>query len=138
MSTLNLEINEKRYGRLLAEARPTIIKTVAENERLLRVIEGLLKKGEANLSAEEEALLELTVRLVEDFEEREYPIAASAPHELVGFMLEQRGLTAKDLWPVLGSRGRVSDLLAGKREISKEQAKKLAEFFLVGVELFVG
>jgi antitoxin component HigA of HigAB toxin-antitoxin module len=38
---------------------------------------------------------------------------------------------------VLGTKSRVSELLAGKREISKEQAKKLAAFFHVGVELFI-
>jgi antitoxin component HigA of HigAB toxin-antitoxin module len=38
---------------------------------------------------------------------------------------------------VIGSRGRVSEIVAGKRPVSKEQAKKLAEFFHVGVDLFI-
>ena len=56
---------------------------------------------------------------------------------MVAFLLEQRGLASKDLWPVVGSKSRVSEILAGKRAITKEQAKKLAEFFHVGVELFI-
>jgi HTH-type transcriptional regulator/antitoxin HigA len=56
---------------------------------------------------------------------------------MVAFLLEQRGLAPKDLWPVIGSKGRVSEILAGKRSISKEQAKKVAEFFHVGVNLFI-
>jgi len=38
---------------------------------------------------------------------------------------------------VVGSKSRVSEILAGKRQMTKEQAKKVAEFFHVGVELFV-
>ena len=137
MNTLTLELNERRYSKLVAEARPTVIQTEAENERLLGLIEGLMAKGEGRLSAEEETLLDLLSRLVEDFERKQYPFAASAPHEMVAYLLEQRGLTAQALWPVLGSKGRVSELLAGRREISKEQAKKLAAFFGMQVGLFL-
>ena len=55
---------------------------------------------------------------------------------MVAFLLEQRGLSSKDLWPVIGSKGRVSEILSGKRDISKEQAKTLAEFFHVRPDLF--
>jgi HTH-type transcriptional regulator/antitoxin HigA len=56
---------------------------------------------------------------------------------MVAFLLDQRGLTASGLWPVIGSKGRVSEILSGKRGISKDQAKKLAAFFHVGVDLFL-
>jgi HTH-type transcriptional regulator/antitoxin HigA len=56
---------------------------------------------------------------------------------MVAFLLEQRGLKPSELWPVLGSKGRVSEILAGKRSISKDQAKKLAAFFHVGVGVFI-
>jgi len=52
-------------------------------------------------------------------------------------LLEQRGLAPKDLWAVIGSKSRVSEILAGKRSISKAQAKKLAVFFHAGVDLFI-
>jgi len=114
-----------------------VIKTEAENDRLLAIVESLLKKGEDQLAAEEDALLELLTGLIHDFESRAYPIPKSDPHKMVAFLLEQRGLKASDLWPVVGSKGRVSEILAGKRAISKEQAKKLAAFFRVRVELFI-
>jgi HTH-type transcriptional regulator/antitoxin HigA len=56
---------------------------------------------------------------------------------MVAFLLEHRGLRPSDLWPVIGSKGRVSEILAGKRSISKEQAKKLAQFFRVRADLFL-
>ena len=137
MTTVTEDLDLKRYGRLLAKALPAVIKTEAENERLLAIVESLLKKGEGRLTAEEDALLELLTGLIHDFESRAYPPAKSEPHEMVAFLLEQRGLRASDLWPVVGSKGRVSEILAGKRAISKEQAKRLAVFFRVRVELFI-
>ena len=96
-----------------------------------------MAKGEDSLTPEEDALLELLVDLVHDFEERRYPLPSSPPHKMLAFLMEQRGLKPGDLWPVVGSKSRVSEILSGKRTISKEQAKRLAAFFHVGVELFV-
>jgi HTH-type transcriptional regulator / antitoxin HigA len=51
--------------------------------------------------------------------------------------MEARDLTQKDLWKVFGSKGIASEVLHGKRAISWTQTKKLADFFHVGVELFI-
>jgi len=121
-----------------AEAMSTgLINLGAENDRMLEIVEGLLEKGENNLPAEEDALLELLLDLVHDFEGKHYPLSPSPPQRMVAFLLEQRGLTPGALWPVLGSKSRVSEILSGKREISKDQARKLAAFFHVGVQLFI-
>ena len=137
MSTTTIDLDTKRYGRLLAKALPTVIKSEDDNNRMLAIIEDLMAKGEDGLTAEEDALLELLVDLVHDFEEKHYPLPSSPPHRMVAFLLEQRGLKPSALWAVLGSKGRVSEILSGKRAISKEQARKLAAFFHVGVELFI-
>ncbi|MFN3323399.1 MAG: type II toxin-antitoxin system HigA family antitoxin [Bryobacteraceae bacterium] len=137
MNTTAEELDLKRYGRLLAKAVPRVIRTEGENERALAIVESLMEKGEKNLTPEEDELLDLLVDLIHDFEEKAYPIPKSEPHKMVAFLLEQRGLAPKDLWPVLGSKSRVSEILAGKRSISKDQARKLAEFFHVGADLFI-
>lgn len=51
--------------------------------------------------------------------------------------MEQRGLKPTDLIPVLGSKSRVSEALAGKRGVNKAQAKNLAAYFEVGVQVFL-
>lgn len=130
-------LDEKRYGKLLLKTLPKVIETKAENDRMLAVVEAFLEKGEAALTQEEGALLELLTGLIHDFESKAYPIPRSAPHEIAAYLLEVRGLQPRDLWPVLGSKSRVSEMLSGRRSIGKEQAKKLAEFFHVGVELFL-
>jgi HTH-type transcriptional regulator/antitoxin HigA len=137
MTTITADLDTKQYGKLLAKAAPRVIKTEEENDRMLAIVESLLSKGEDRLTAEEEALLELLTDLIHDFELKAYPLERSEPHAMLAFLLEQRGLKPIDLWPVIGSKSRVSEILAGKRSISKQQARKLAEFFRVGVELFI-
>jgi HTH-type transcriptional regulator/antitoxin HigA len=138
MGSLIETIDEKRYARLLAKAAPRVIKTEEENDGALAIVESLMEKCERNMTPEEGELLDLLTNLIRDYEATAYPPREkSKPHKMVAFLLEQRGLIAKDLWPVIGSKGRVSEILAGKRPISKDQAKRLAEFFRVGVELFI-
>ena len=138
MGYLTATIDLKRYGRLLAKAAPRVIATEEENGRAIAIVESLVQKGERSMTPEEDALLDLLTNLIRDYEAMAYPRREeSSPHEMVAFLLEQRGLAPKDLWPVIGSKGRVSEILAGRRSISKEQAKKLAEFFQVRADLFI-
>jgi len=130
-------IDERRYGRLLARALPAVIETDAENERMLDKVEALMDKGEKR-SAEEDKLLVLMARLVEDFEARNCPIHEPTPGRLLAYMIEQRGLKQVDLLPVLDcSKSFMSEMVSGRREISKANAKKLAAFFGKPVELFI-
>jgi len=132
-----VEIDAKRYGQLLAMARPARIRDEKENERILAEIERLIDKGEGKLTPEEDALFDLMVFLVEDFDSRTYPIPDAPPFEVLQFLMEQHGLKQADLVPILGSRGHVSDIVNGKRGISKHHAKQMGEFFHVSAEVFL-
>jgi HTH-type transcriptional regulator/antitoxin HigA len=129
-------IDPGRYRRLIAAVSPALIETEEENERVLAIIEKLMAKTEKR-SPEEEAILNLLVHLVEQFEEKAFPTGQAAPAEMIAFLLEQRGLKPIALAEVLGSRGRVSEILGGKRSVSKDQAKRLAEFFHVSPIAFI-
>jgi HTH-type transcriptional regulator/antitoxin HigA len=138
MGSLTATIDLKRYGRLLAKAVPRVIGTEEERVRAVAIVESLMEKGEHDMTPEEDALLDLLTNLIREYEATAYPPREkSKPHEMAAFLLEQRGLKPSDLWPVIGSKGRVSEFLAGKRSTSKEQAKKLAEFFHVRADLFL-
>ena len=129
------QINEARYARLLANTLPRPIRTEMENRRMTEL---LLKLDEReDLSPEEEQLAEMLTILIEDFEAKHYPLPPVAPREALKELMEERGLRHSDIWPVLGNKGATSEILNGKRSISKAQAKKLAEFFRVPVELFI-
>jgi HTH-type transcriptional regulator/antitoxin HigA len=53
------------------------------------------------------------------------------------YLMVQRNLKQADLLPIFKSRGYVSDVVNGKRAISKVHAKQLAEFFKVSAALFI-
>jgi len=130
------KVNPQKYGKLLSETLPTIIKTEEENDRAILIVEELLAKGD-KLSFEENALLELLGKLIADFEEKLYQPREASPQEVLIEMMNARGLKQKDLTEVFGSKSRVSEAVSGKREITKIQAKALAEFFKVSAELFI-
>ena len=129
-------IDARRYGRLLARVQPKVIESGEENERVLAVVERLLDKGERR-SPEEAALTQLLVRLVEDFEEAHYALAASTSVERLRLLMEEHELKQADLLDVFGSKGIASEVLGGKREISKAHARKLGERFGVSPALFL-
>lgn len=127
----------RRYGRLLAQKVPVAIRTEAECKRAIAEIDSLLRKGSSNLSPEEERLLDLLSILVERYEDETEEFPPSPPHRMLQFLMEQNDLKQADLVNIFGSSGRVSEIVNGKRAISKAQAKALGEFFKVSPELFI-
>ncbi len=130
-------IDNKKYGKLLANTLPGVIETEEENDRLLQIVEKMMHKGADNFSPEEDKLFDLLVNLIEDFEETAYPMPNVKPHERIKYLLEERQLKQKDLLAVFGSEGVVSEIMNGKRPMTLKTAQKLSEFFNVPVELFV-
>lgn len=96
-----------------------------------------MERGEDNLSPEETSLLEMMAILVARYEQERYPLKPSKPRGIIQFLMEQRGLGQRDLAKVLGSKSHLSEILRGKRQPSKEQAKKLGAFFQVSPALFI-
>jgi HTH-type transcriptional regulator / antitoxin HigA len=137
MCTSSHILNPVAYGKLLAKVQPHPIKDEREYDRLVAEVGRRMESGEAHLSAEENSLLEMLSILIEEYDRKHYPLTPSRPHKMLAFLMEQRGLEPHDLWPLLGSKSRVSEILSGERTISKAQAKKLAVFFHVPVDLFI-
>lgn len=130
------EINRQKYAKLLARTLPAVIETEEENEHFLAEVEKLIDKGDRR-SPEEDKLLELMTTLIEDFEEKHYPIPDAPPHEVLQELMRSRGLRQRDLLSIFGSDGIASEVVNGKRNISRNQAKALAEFFRLPVDLFI-
>jgi HTH-type transcriptional regulator / antitoxin HigA len=128
-------ILDREYAELLAATQPKAIETEEENEFYLAEVTKLMQLGET-LSPAQERLLKLLVTLIESFEERHYQLKPATPLEILTELVSDRGLKQKDLIPVFGSQGVASEVLNGKRGISKTQAKALGEFFKVSPTLF--
>ncbi len=131
-----LVIDNKKYARILAKALPRVITTRAEHERMLAEVEHLMDKGE-HRTPEEDAALDLMVRLIQDYEGKHHSLPNPSPREMLAYLMEQRGLKQADLLPIFNSRGYISDVIHGKRGISLPHARQLADFFKVSIELFI-
>lgn len=136
---MTAKVNEQKYGMLLVQTLPSVITSEAELERLTNEVDRLITKGieQNKLSPEEEKLLDLLAVLIEEYEDEHYPVPDVPPNEILKFLMEQNDLKQKDLLNIFGSTGITSEVINGKRSISKAQAKKLAEFFKVSAELFI-
>lgn len=138
--TANVEMSEtfnsKKYGILLMATLPLVIESEKELQKMEAVVDGLLSKGE-NLSIEEEKLLILVSNLIEQYEDKEFAIPKSSPQEVLNHLIGENNLKQSDLLGIFGSSGIASEVISGKRGISKTHAKKLSEFFNVSAELFI-
>ena len=69
--------------------------------------------------------MKVLVTLIEAYENKHYPIGPADPVEAIKFRMEQQGLTPRDLEAYIGSSGRVSEVLNGKRPLSLRMIKRL-------------
>lgn len=130
-----LTFDRATYSNLLAEIAPMAIETEEEYDRLLAVAERLTFAK--NRTPEERALYKLLVTLIEVYETENYPIDKSDPHEMLQHIMESSGTRQADLVGIIGSSGVVSEVVNGKRAISKAQAKALGDYFKISPSLFI-
>jgi HTH-type transcriptional regulator/antitoxin HigA len=131
-------LDEKKYGKLLGKYRPRMIQSEEEFDRLaaqLEALDGLEETRE--LDAEERELRALLALLCTEYEDRTVLPPSSTPLGVLKFLMDQNGLRPVDLLDVFGSRAVTSQVLNGKREISKAHARRLAERFHLSVEAFI-
>ncbi len=122
------------YPDLLARFAPVVIESDAENERALKSVSALMSKPKRTVA--ETRLLKLLAVLIENFEQSRYSMGEAAPLEVLRELMQARDMQPHDLWPVVGSRGTTSEILSGKRGVSRELARKLGEFFGVRPSCF--
>ena len=134
---MNSIIENAAYARLVVSVLPTVIRNEEEYDIMISNIDELMSRPEETLSPEEDRLLETMAILVEAYEEVHYPIPEASATDILNFFMEDRGIKQSDLLPVFGSSGITSEVVNGKRSISKAQARKLADYFKVSVELFI-
>ena len=124
------------YAALLSSTLPAVIRSEAENERCIRRLEELDRKGN-RMSAAERRMADLLTLLIEDFEEKHYALAATSPVEVLKELMLANELKQKDLLDVFGTPSIVSEVLRGKRQLTTEHIRRLSRRFHVSPELFL-
>jgi HTH-type transcriptional regulator/antitoxin HigA len=103
------------------------------NKASIRMME--LFNAAPNTSESDE--LDLLIVLVKDYDEKLYQLPELDALEVIKYKMKEMGMKAKDLEPIIGSKGHVSAILSGKREITLKMAQKLKDYFKIPAEVFL-
>ena len=98
------------------------IRTKANHRDALKQIEKLMN---AKADTAEGEKLDVLVTLVEAYERKHYPLDLPDPVEAIKFEMDRRGLTVKDLEPVIGKPNRVYEILSHKRPLTLQMIQRL-------------
>ena len=98
------------------------IKTKADYRAALKEIEGLMA---AERDTPEGEQLDILVTLVEAYERKHQPLDLPDPIEAVRFRMEQKGMTPKDLVPIIGRINRVYEVLSRRRPLTLAMIQRL-------------
>ena len=82
--------------------------------------------------------LDILATLVEAYERRHFPMDLPDPVEAIKFVMEQRGLTARDLEPMIGRSNRVYEILSGKRTLTLPMIRRLHDGLGIPLESLIG
>ncbi len=113
------------------------LKPIKNDKELEKALEQINLLWEAKANTDERDELEVLSMLVEKYEEEHYPIPPSDPVEAIKFLMDQNGLSRKDLQPFIGSSGRVSEILTRKRELSISMIKRLHQGLKIPYESLI-
>lgn len=101
------------------------IKPIRNDEDLHSAFQQLERVFHAKSGTPEYDELEILTTLIEVYENKHYAIGPASPVDAIKFRMEQQGLTPRDLEVYIGTSGRVSEVLNGKRSLSLRMVKNL-------------
>jgi antitoxin component HigA of HigAB toxin-antitoxin module len=127
------------YLRLVRRFPLRAIRAESEYDAAIAVLIPLTGR-EGGLDQGELEYLRALAVLVGEYERVRYAVKAKTldPVDLLKFLMRENALSVNDVGGIIGSQPAASMILGGRREISKEAAKKLAGRFGLGVGAFIG
>ena len=133
---MSAAINVPGYAAILAKHPPRIIRTESENEYYTSLPEEMDQRLD-QLSAAEKEFADLLTLLIEDFEAKHCALPKASPLEVLRLLMDQQGLKQRDLLDVFGTASVTSEVLSGKRELSKEHIRRLVDRFSVPADMLL-
>ena len=86
------------------------------------------------LATGQSAYLKVLATLIDKYERSKFPTPAMSPREIIKSLMEFNNLRQADLIPYFGSRSQVNDFLVGRRNLSKDQIRRLAKAFSLSAD----
>jgi len=112
---------------------------IHSDEELAKYTEALFKlTANSDPKPEEKEAIELLTLLIERYEAERYPVPDADPIDVLRFLLDQNGLSQRDIAAELGSESTVSLVLSGKRRLNRDHIARLSQRFRVSPSVFFG
>jgi HTH-type transcriptional regulator/antitoxin HigA len=119
-------------GTVVMDIRP--IRSEADYRTALTEVERLWDAEPGTPEGDQAEILSI---LIETYEATHHPIPAPDPIAAILFMMEQKGLTRRDLEPAIGSRSRVSEVLGRKRPLTLPMVRALSNLLHIPADVLV-
>ena len=110
------------------------IRTEADHRAALAEVETLMHAVQGTPAGDR---LDILVTLIEAWEARQEPVPLPDPIEAILFMMEQKGLSRRDLEPAIGQRGRVAEVLNRKRALTLPMIRGLSALLDLPADVLV-
>ena len=110
------------------------VRTEADYRAALKEAERLWDAEPGTLEGDQ---VEVLSTLIEAYEAQQHPIPAPDPIVAILFMVEQKGLTRRDLEPAIGSRYRVSEILNRRRPLTLPMVRALSVLLEIPIDVLV-
>lgn len=136
-ATANRAAISDRYLEMVREFPLRPIRTKADYGRAGKLIDRLATQEEGSLAPGEQDYLDTLSLLVEEYDRASRPHRRQTdPVVLLKHLMEESGMNVTALGKLLGSKSVASEVLSGRRSLSKANMLKLAEHFKLDVSVF--
>lgn len=116
----------------MADLKP--IRTEVDYENALKLVETLWGAPNGTPKGDK---LDVLATLIEAYEQNNFPMPTPDPIGAIAFRMEQQGLTRKDLEGIIGNRGRIAEVLSGKRDLSLAMIRRLHKELNIPAEILI-
>ena len=110
------------------------IKTEKDYEKSLKRFEVIFDANSTSKEGDEAEILSI---LIDNYENKHYPIDAPDPIEAIKIRMEEMNLKQKDLVGVIGGKSRVSEILNKKKKLTVEMIRELEKILHISASVLV-
>lgn len=113
------------------------IKPIKTEKDYLNALKRLEMIFDAKPKSNEGNELEIISILIENYEQKHFPIEMPDPIEAIKFRMEQLGIKQKDLAITLGFKSRISEILNKKRKLTLDMIRALSKTLSIPTEVLI-
>ena len=139
LKPLELPVNNELLKWLYLHLPPQPITNKKMHHAYLEATRILMQEQDNLDQASQDAVgkyLSAAIPFIEGYEKEAFPIDSSTPEEMLAFLMDQQNLSQYDLAAELGGQPVVSNVLRGKRKLTREHIERLGKRFGVSPATF--